>query len=167
MKWTARHCTAMLCTALFYSTLQCTAVHCDALWCTVMHYSALNSIQCTVLWCTSIHCIVPNCTALYCSALNCTILHCNITWDILAPITSFTTESMPNCADGSSYCSAVPRSYLYGRWYPTRYSRLYEITVAGTSFRRWPVLPNQPVGPLHHYDDQDNVNIAPAVRDYI
>ena len=46
-----------------------------------------------------------------------------------------------------------------------QYSRLYEIAVAGTSFRRRPGLPDQPVGPLDRYDDQDIVTEAPAGRD--
>ena len=33
-------------------------------------------------------------------------MHCNITRAILAPITSFTSESLPNCADDSICCSA-------------------------------------------------------------
>ena len=57
-----QHCTALHCTALYYTVLHGAALHCTALHGTAWQCMALH---CTVLHCTALHFFLLHCTAMH------------------------------------------------------------------------------------------------------
>ena len=68
----ALHCTALQCSALYYTTLHFTALHCTALHISALYYTILHY---TPFHCTALHRSALLCTALHCSALLCTVIY--------------------------------------------------------------------------------------------